>query len=51
MDYADERFPGTLAYLASVLVLPWNERFTDAHVDHLAGALTDAVTELTEEPR
>lgn len=49
VDYADERFPGTLAYLASVLVLPWNERFTDVHVDHLAGALTDAVAELTEE--
>jgi len=47
VDYAEERFPGTFAYLASVLVLPWNERFTDEHVDFLAGALTGAVTELT----
>lgn len=49
VDYAEERFPGTFAYLSSVLVLPWNERFTDDHVDHLAGALTGAVTELTRE--
>jgi len=49
LDYADERFPGTLAYLASILVLPWNERFTDEHVDHLAAALVEAVGELTEE--
>jgi dTDP-4-amino-4,6-dideoxygalactose transaminase len=47
VDYAAERFPGTFDYLASVLVLPWNERFTDDHVDFLAGALSDAVAELT----
>lgn len=49
VDYAAERFPGTFAYLASVLVLPWNERFTDDHVDHLAAALTGAAAELTGE--
>ena len=49
VDYAEERFPGTFAYLSSVLVLPWNERFTDDHVDHLAGALTGAVAELNRE--
>ena len=48
LDYAEERFPGTFAYLASVLVLPWNERFTDKHVDFLAGALASAVSELTQ---
>lgn len=46
--YGDERFPGTLDYLSSVLVLPWNERFTDEHVDFLAGAIAAAVAELTE---
>ena len=46
VDYADERFTGTLAYLAAVLVLPWNERFTDDHVDALALALDAAVTDL-----
>lgn len=49
VDYAAERFPGTFAYLSSVLVLPWNERFTDDHVDHLAAALSGAVAELTRE--
>ena len=49
VDYAAERFPGTFAYLSSVLVLPWNERFTDDHVDHLAGALTGAAAELSRE--
>lgn len=48
VDYAAERFPGTFDYLASVLVLPWNERFTDDHVDHLAGALGAAVAELAD---
>ncbi|MCB1005444.1 MAG: DegT/DnrJ/EryC1/StrS family aminotransferase [Acidimicrobiales bacterium] len=51
VDYADERFPGTLSYLSSVLVLPWNERFTDEHVDHLASALAHAVAERTREAR
>jgi perosamine synthetase len=42
VDYADERFPGTWAALARVLVLPFNERFTDVHVDHLAEAIAAA---------
>ncbi|OWY61599.1 hypothetical protein B7486_62940 [cyanobacterium TDX16] len=44
VDYADERFPGTWAALGHLLVLPFNERFTDAHVDHLAAAIADAAT-------
>ncbi len=36
VDYAEERFPGTYAFLRDVLVLPWNERYEAAHVDHLA---------------
>jgi perosamine synthetase len=44
VDYADERFPGTWAALARVLVLPFNERFTEAHVDHLAEAIAEAAT-------
>ncbi|MCC0015020.1 MAG: DegT/DnrJ/EryC1/StrS family aminotransferase [Rhodobiaceae bacterium] len=39
VDYARERFPGTYAGLRDVLVLPWNERYTNAHVDHLATAI------------
>ena len=43
VDYADERFPGTFSTLDRILVLPWNERFTAEHVDHLAEGLARAV--------
>lgn len=54
IDYAPSRFPGTLEFLSSVLVLPWNERLADEDVDHigegieavaLAGAGTATGTE------
>jgi len=43
LDHRPERFPGTFAFLRRVLVLPWNERITPAHVDALAEALAAAV--------
>jgi dTDP-4-amino-4,6-dideoxygalactose transaminase len=43
VDYADERFPGALAYLERVLVLPWSERLTAEHVDYVADAVRAAV--------
>lgn len=43
LDHRPERFPGTAAFLRRVLVLPWNERITAAHVDALAAALREAV--------
>ena len=39
VDYAPDRFPGVFEYLRDVLVLPWNERFTEAHVDFIAAAV------------
>lgn len=48
LDWSPERYPGTFAYLDSVLVLPWNERYTAAHVDHLAAAIGAAVRSLRE---
>lgn len=39
-------FPGTLAGLDRVIVLPLNERYTDAHIAHVAAAIADAVEEL-----
>lgn len=45
VDYADERFPGTWAALGRLLVLPFNERFTEAHVDHLAEAIAHAAAD------
>jgi len=41
------RFPGTFAALDSVLVLPWNERYTEAHVDYIARSLHQAVAQLS----
>ena len=32
VDYDPARFPGTFKALEQVLVLPWNERYTDEHV-------------------
>ena len=43
VDHRDELFPGTFQTLDQILVLPWNERFTTEHVDHLAEGLTRAV--------
>jgi len=43
VDYAPERFDGTLRFLSSVLVLPWNERYSPEHVDRLAEAVRAAV--------
>jgi dTDP-4-amino-4,6-dideoxygalactose transaminase len=39
VDYAPARFPGVFECLRDVLVLPWNERFTEQHVDFIAGAV------------
>lgn len=47
LDYGPERFPGTFAALEAVLVLPWNENYTDEHVDYLAGCIREAVARLS----
>lgn len=46
VDYRDELFPGTLQGLEQVLVLPWNEKYTEAHVDHVAASVHEAAAEL-----
>ena len=43
VDYNPANFPGTAAGLAHILVLPWNERYTEEHVDYISGALKDAL--------
>ena len=45
VDYSPERFPGTFEALEGILVLPWNERFTEETVDGLASAIRAAVAE------
>ena len=46
LDYAAERFPGTFEGLEQVLVLPWNERYTEAHVDGIAAAIAEVLPAL-----
>jgi perosamine synthetase len=49
LDYAPERYPGTFALLARILVLPWNERMLDVHVDYIAARIRTAYAALTAE--
>ncbi len=46
LDYDASRFPGTFAALKSALVLPWNERYTEEHVDYIAASIHEAVEQL-----
>jgi dTDP-4-amino-4,6-dideoxygalactose transaminase len=46
VNYDDARFPGTLAALEGVLVLPWNELYTEQHLDYIADAIREGVAEL-----
>lgn len=47
VDYDDANFAGTLEALAGVLVLPWNEHYTDVHVNYIADSLRESVNNLT----
>jgi len=49
VDYHPARFPGTYRLLEQVLVLPWNERYEERHVDYLADALHAQHKLLTKE--
>ena len=46
VDYSPALFPGTFEALDRVVVLPWNERYTEEHVEFIANAVRDAVTQL-----
>jgi perosamine synthetase len=46
VDYSASKFPGTYEALEGVLVLPWNERYTDEHVDYIASAIQEAAGRL-----
>lgn len=43
VDYSPEKFPGTFAGLEAVLVLPWNEAYTDEHIDYIANAIHESL--------
>ncbi len=46
LDYSPELFPGTYEALRRVLVLPWNERYLDSHVDFIAEKVKGAAKRL-----
>jgi dTDP-4-amino-4,6-dideoxygalactose transaminase len=46
VDYAAEKFPGTFKGLHDILVLPWNEHYTDEHVAYIASAVRSAAEKL-----
>ncbi len=46
LQYEPERFPGTFQGLERVLVLPWNERYTDEHINYIEACLVEAVKRL-----
>jgi len=47
VDYSPEWFPGTFEFLDRVLVLPWNERYEERHVDYLADRIVSQHRALT----
>ncbi len=48
VDYSKERFPGTYEALEGVLVLPFNEKYTQSHIDFIAESVKSCIDELTD---
>lgn len=48
VDYALERFPGTVKALEHVLVLPLNEKYTEEHIDHVADTISASIQLMRE---
>jgi perosamine synthetase len=48
VNYDPARFPATFAALEGILVLPWNELYTDDHVEYLAASIQQAIAQLRE---
>lgn len=46
VDYSEERFQGTYEALEGVLVLPFNEKYTQEHIDFIAASVKSCVEEL-----
>lgn len=50
VDYSRCRYEGTWYALEHVLVLPWNEKYTDEHVHYLSTKIRSAVAALVGKP-
>ena len=46
--YDSKETPGTLAALAGVVVLPWNEKYEPKHVDYIAQVIRDTAKKLAQ---
>ncbi len=46
VDYDSSRFPGSFALLDQILVLPWNERYTEDHVHAIADGLRQVIGQI-----
>jgi perosamine synthetase len=47
VDYSPSLFPGTFSGLEGILVLPWNEKYTDEHVHYIGDSVREAVSNLS----
>ena len=47
VDYTPSKYPGTFAALERVLVLPWNEKYTEDDINHIASHIREVAAELT----
>jgi perosamine synthetase len=47
VDYDESLFPGTYEAFRDVLVLPWNEVYSQEHIDYIAKAVRSSAVELT----
>jgi dTDP-4-amino-4,6-dideoxygalactose transaminase len=50
IEYRPEEYPGTYEALARILVLPWNERYTERHVRDLARVVRGVAESLSPAP-
>jgi dTDP-4-amino-4,6-dideoxygalactose transaminase len=46
VNYDRARFPGTFAGLEQIIVLPWNEFYTEEHLEYLAESIREAAQSL-----
>jgi hypothetical protein len=48
LDYTPAKHQGTFRALERILVLPWNEKYTEEHVDYLAQSFRTAVASISK---
>ena len=49
VDYDPAKFPGTYDALERVLVLPWNEKYTEDHLDYIANHVRNSAETLRKD--